>query len=177
VRLFFAAFPTPEIRRRIESAAAALRLPKDARRVPAENYHMTVAFAGEVRSEQTIALRAIGAAVRHPPFELCLDAYDYWQKSGVVVATARECPEALLALHRALRDGFVDLGLPIDPAAFRAHVTLARKITQAPVLKAMSTFPWTVRDFQLARSVRSVEGSVYTVVDSWPLLDNPASAP
>ena len=171
MRLFFAAFPAPEIRRRIESAAAALRLPGDARRVPTENYHITIAFAGEVSGEQAIALRAIGAAVRHPPFELCLDAYDYWQTSGVVVATARECPPTLLALHRALRDGFVGLALPADPTAFRAHVTLARKITQAPVLKAMSPFAWTVRDFQLVRSARSAEGSVYTVVDSWPLLD------
>jgi 2'-5' RNA ligase len=174
--LFFAAFPSLQVRERIESAAAALSLPANARRVSAENYHMTIAFAGEVSREQAAALRAharvIGAALRHPPFEVRFDTYEYWQNSGVVVAAARECPQDLLELHRAVRAGFDDLELPTDPAGFRAHVTLARNITQAPVLKAMSELPWTIRDFQLVRSARSAEGSVYTVVDSWPLLDN-----
>jgi RNA 2',3'-cyclic 3'-phosphodiesterase len=176
VRLFFAAFPTSETRRRIASATAALRLPKEARLVPAENYHMTIAFVGEVAREQAVALRAIGAAVRCPPFEVCFDAYEHWQKPEVIVAVASECPAVLLELHRALRAGFDHLRLPADRVAFRAHVTLARKITQAPVLKAMSKFSWTVRQFQLLRSARSAEGSVYTVVDSWPLLDNAAPA-
>jgi RNA 2',3'-cyclic 3'-phosphodiesterase len=172
VRLFFAALPAPQIRRRIESVAAALSLTTDARRVLSENYHMTVAFAGEVSREQATALRTIGAAVRHPSFEVQFDAYEYWQPSGVVVAAARECPQALRELHRVLRAGFDRLALPADSATFRAHVTLARKITQAPVLAAMCKFSWMVRDFQLISSARSAEGSVYTVVDSWPLLDS-----
>jgi RNA 2',3'-cyclic 3'-phosphodiesterase len=176
VRLFFGAFPSPEARGRIESAAAALTVGVDARRIPAENYHLTIAFAGEVPDERAIALRALGAAVRHPPFEVSFDAYEYWRRSEVIVAAVRECPRALLQLHGALLAGFDELGLPRDPLALRAHVTLARKITQAPVLKAMSKFSWMVRDFQLARSARSAEGSVYTVVDSWPLLDNAARA-
>jgi len=41
----------------------------------------------------------------------------------------------------------------------------------------MSEISWTARAFQLARSVSSPEGAIYTVVDSWPLLDKPADAP
>jgi 2'-5' RNA ligase len=48
MRLFFAALPSPDMCRRLESAAQALRLPSEARRVPVENYHMTLAFAGVV---------------------------------------------------------------------------------------------------------------------------------
>ena len=161
----------------IESAAATLSLPKFSRRVPSENYHMTIAFAGEVSREQATALRAIGAAVRHPSFEIRFDAYEYWQKSAVVVVASRDCPRALLQLHHAVRVGCDNLDLPIESSGFRAHVTLARNITQAPVLKAMSALSWIVRDFQLVRSARSAEGSVYTVVDSWPLLDNVAPIP
>ena len=176
MRLFFAAFPTADVRRRMESTAAALSLPADARRVSAENYHMTLAFAGEVTAEQAAALREIGAAVRHPPFEIRFDAYEYWPKSGAVVAVAHECPQSVLQFHRALRAGFDDLGLAADPAGFRAHVTLARKITQAPVLAAMSELLWPIRDFQLVRSTRSAARSAYTVVDGWRLLDNAACA-
>ncbi len=176
LRLFFAAFPTPAVRRWTASTVAGIGLPKDARRVAAENYHMTIAFVGGASPEQAIALRAIGAAMRCPPFDVCFDTCEYWQKSEVVAAVASRCPAVLLELHRALRADFERLNLPADAIAFRAHVTLARKVTQAPVLKAMSPFSWTVHDFQLTRSARSAEGSVYTVVDRWPLLDKAARA-
>ncbi len=175
MRLFFAAFPALEVRARIESAAAALGLPDDARRVPAERYHLTIAFAGEVSHAQAAALRAIGAAVRCAPFEIGFDACEYWPKAEVIVAAARECPVALHELNQALRSGLDRLGLAADPIPFRAHVTVARKVAQAPVLKAMSKFSWTVSSFQLARSVRSDLGSVYTVIDSWRLLDKSSS--
>lgn len=177
MRLFFAAFPIQETRRRIASAAVEIGLPKAARLVPLENYHMTLAFVGEVSRELAVALRAIGAAVRCPPFQVCFDACERWQKPEIVVAVASEPPAALLQLHGALQAKIGRLGVPADPAAFRAHITLARKVTQASVLEPMSKFLWTVRDFQLVRSARSAEGSVYTVVDSWPLLDNAHRAP
>jgi 2'-5' RNA ligase len=40
------------------------------------------------------------------------------------------------------------------------------------VLKALSELRWIIRDFQLVHSARSAGDSIYTVVDSWPLLDN-----
>src|ERR1700733_4660284 len=176
MRLFFAVIPTPEIRAGLASAAAALGVCREARLVRVENYHMTIAFAGKVSREQASALRAAGAAVRCPSFEVTLDAYEYWQKPEVAVAVARDCPAALLELHHALRAHFDRLGLPADSSVFRAHVTLARKVAQPPVVKAMSRLSLAVRHFELVRSGRSAEGSVYTVVDSWPLLDNAGAA-
>jgi len=62
--------------------------------------------------------------------------------------------------------------VPSRPTApLRPHVTLARKVTQAPVPQAMSPIDWRVRSFSLARSDTSGARSVYTVVDTWPLLD------
>ncbi len=89
----------------------ALGLCREARRVPAENYHMTLAFAGEVSREQAAALRAVGAAVRCPSFEVyfrCLR----------VLAEARSCggsgerlpPRLCSNLHHALRADFDRLG-------------------------------------------------------------------
>jgi 2'-5' RNA ligase len=48
MRLFFATFPDGETRNLIASAAASLPLGDGARRVSCENYHITLAFAGEV---------------------------------------------------------------------------------------------------------------------------------
>jgi nicotinamide-nucleotide amidase len=56
-------------------------------------------------------------------------------------------------------------------APLRAHVALARKVAQLPVLQAMSPFSWPARSFSLIGSDTSGVCSVYTVVDTWPLLD------
>jgi 2'-5' RNA ligase len=170
--LFFAALPEPETRYRLEAMAKALRLPPGARRIPVENYHITLAFAGEVSNAQAAILRAIAPALRSAAFEVCFDACEYWQKSEVVVAAASDPLRALHALHQRLRAESERLGLAADPMPFRAHVTLARKVTQAPVLKAMSPFFWRVQALHLVHSSGSATGSVYTVVDTWPLLDN-----
>jgi RNA 2',3'-cyclic 3'-phosphodiesterase len=172
--MFFAALPDPETVQRLESAAEALRLPCDARRVSLENYHMTVAFAGEVSLAQATALRAVAAAGHPAAFAVSFTSYEYWSTSEAVVAAASECPADLLGLHGRLRAEFERLGLVCDAMAYRAHVTLARKVTQAPVLKAMSPFCWKVQALHLIQSSGTPAGSVYTVVDTWPLLDNAA---
>jgi 2'-5' RNA ligase len=169
--LFFAALPESDVRQRLASAAKSLSLTADARRVREENYHLTLAFAGEVSNLQTAALRTLGAAIRAPAFEVRFDTFEYWRKSEVLVLAASEQPRALLDLNHELSAGFRRLELAEDSVTFRAHVTVARKVSQAPVLPAMSRLCWKVQAFHLVHSTRSSSGSVYTVVDTWPLLD------
>jgi RNA 2',3'-cyclic 3'-phosphodiesterase len=171
MRLFFAAFPPIEVRRQLEAAAAALDLSGDARRLPVENCHMTIAFAGEASRDQAAGLRSVGAALHSPSFEVNFDRYEHWPKAEVIVVAANECPAALHDLHRRLRADCARWGFAEDSRSLRPHMTIARKVAQAPVLKAVCKFTWRVRSFQLVRSSRSTAGSVYTVVDQWRLLD------
>jgi len=175
LRLFFALWPEADTRERIADAAAALRLTDGARLVPQQNYHLTLAFVGEVTGSQVEVLRLIGRGQRAPGCAITIDAYEYWPESQVVVAVAREPPAALAGLWIHLRQD-----LALHPAAprrnrrqppLRAHVTLARKVSQAPVLPKMSPFAWSARSFSLLRSDTSGAHSIYTVVDTWPLLD------
>jgi 2'-5' RNA ligase len=89
------------------------------------------------------------------------------------VLAASECPPALHDLQCKLRGELAHHDLASDPRPFHPHVTIARKVVQAPVQQAMSGFLWSVTAFQLVRSVRSNTGSTYTVLDHWPLLDKP----
>jgi 2'-5' RNA ligase len=170
--LFFAAFPDGGTLRLIASAAAALELGDGARRVPCENYHLTLAFMGEVSNAQAASLRAIGPA-HVPVFTVRFDTCEHWPKSEVVVIAAHECPPALFDLQCTLRGALAHQDITSDPRPFRPHVTIARKVVQAPVQQAISGFPWTVTAFQLVRSVGSDAGSAYTVLDRWSLLDKP----
>jgi RNA 2',3'-cyclic 3'-phosphodiesterase len=159
----------------MEAAALALELPADARLVPPEKYHLTIAFAGELSNPRAAALRSFGARVRCAAFEIRFDAYEHWASAAVVVAVARVKPAALIELHRLLQLEIEQLGLTADAHPFRPHVTLARKVAQAPQFKAMPEFTWEVNAFRLVHSVRSPQESIYTVMDQWQLLDGAAS--
>ena len=166
MRLFFAFWPDGGARARIAEAAASLGLAEQARRVPPENYHVTLAFVGEVAPPQLAVLQQSGGLLRGSDCTMLFRKCEYWEEPRVVAAVAEETPAAMLELctllHRALA---------LEPTLPRAHVTLARKVMQAPVLQAMSPFQWNAQSVSLVRSDTSRTGSVYTVVDTWPLLD------
>ena len=168
VRVFFALWPDADTRARIVSVTEALRLAGEARPVRQENLHMTLAFVGEVAAPRLAVLQQIGGAQRASSCTIKVDAYEYWREPQVMVAVARETPAALTLLATQLRAAS-NVRQPEPP--LRAHVTLARKVVQAPVLQAMSPFDWIARSFSLVRSDTSGPQSVYTVVDTWPLLD------
>lgn len=172
-RLFFAI--TPDQAERARLGALALRLPLDqnARRVAAEDYHLTVAFVGEATAAQCEILRRIGAASRCPAFGLHFDAYEYWPKPEVVVVTARNVPAALQGLWRDLHARLAEAGFALDPKRLRPHMTLARGVRTAPALPALppsTGVDCEARALCLLRSARERGPPAYTVVDHWPLL-------
>jgi 2'-5' RNA ligase len=163
------------MRVRIASVAAALPCEPEAQRVPPDNYHLTLAFVGEVAPAGLAELQQIGGSQRAPGCTFTLDTYEYWREPRVLVAIARQIPPEMLQLwtqlRRALAQSQAGLRCEPKPPTLRAHVTLARKVAQAPVLQAMSPIEWTSREFSLVRSDTSGARAVYTVVDTWSLLD------
>jgi 2'-5' RNA ligase len=171
VRLFFAVWPEVETRERITQAARALRLQPEADAAAPNNYHMTLAFVGEVAAAQVPILQQIGGTRRIPAFSVRFDVYEYWPKPAVIVAAAREIPSSLELLWQELHRELAERQWALKPKRLRPHVTLARKVCQEPVLQAMSPFVWRAGAFSLVRSGMEGAQSVYTVVDTWPLLD------
>jgi 2'-5' RNA ligase len=172
VRLFFAVLPDAATRERIAAAADALPLVPPARFVPCENFHLTLAFVGEIPASRLPVLVEIGRAQRIVRFSLRFDAYEYWPKPEVVVAAARTPPAALERLWQQLHRELAKHEWALEPKRLRPHVTLARKVSQAPVFKAMPSFDWSIAQFCLMRSNTSGAASAYTVVDTWSLLDD-----
>ena len=175
MRLFYALWPDAQVREHLAQAISVMRVESGAKDVPAENYHMTLAFVGEVSNSGLAVLRQIGRDLQASTFTVTLDTAEYWPQSQAVVAAARESPAVLLdlwsRLHRELARHPADFPRMPPAKALRAHVTLARKASQATVPQAMSPVSWSARSFSLVRSDTGGARSVYTVVDTWPLLD------
>ncbi len=171
LRVFFALWPDAYTSECIAEAAARVTLAGDARFVPRENYHATLAFVGEVAESEIGVLQRIGAARRVRDCTIEFNQLEYWRESCVVVAAASAIPSEVVELWGALQRDLIAEGLLETPVLpLRLHVTLARKVLQAPVLAAMSPFAWHARSFSVVRSETSGAQSVYTVVDTWPLL-------
>ncbi|HLW23317.1 MAG TPA: RNA 2',3'-cyclic phosphodiesterase [Steroidobacteraceae bacterium] len=195
-RLFFAALPDEGTRARLLALIAEplRRKGRESRRdevrresgravgreggslvpVPIENYHLTLAFVGAATPAQLEAVRAIGASLRGRPCEVRLEALEWWRRAGVLALAARLCPPELAQIHARLRDALGRAGFARDLETFRPHVTVARKVTQAPVLPRVLELTWPVREVALLDSDTSGKTSRYTVLDTWPLLDEPA---
>jgi RNA 2',3'-cyclic 3'-phosphodiesterase len=166
LRLFFALWPDADVATRLECVAAQLNVTSPGRLVHARNYHVTLAFIGEVAKSRLAELQTNGESVRAPRCGMAFDSLEFWPESRVVVAAAAEIPLSLHSLCTQLQEAS---GLP--RTRLRAHVTLARKMAQAPVLQAMSMVFWQATGFSLVRSETGGAESAYTVVDTWPLLD------
>jgi RNA 2',3'-cyclic 3'-phosphodiesterase len=166
MRLFFALWPDDDVTRQLSEIARQLKLESRGRRVDPKNYHVTLAFVGEVSATKLAVLQQIGRSLRVPRFTFNCDSIEFWRDSQVVVAAVRAAPPGLADLWRKLNDA---LELPRE--RLRAHVTLARKVAQAPVLQAMSPVVWRATNFCLVRSDTGGVESAYTVLDTWSLLD------
>jgi RNA 2',3'-cyclic 3'-phosphodiesterase len=174
-RLFFAVFPDAETRERIAAAARALELAGRARLVTAENYHMTLAFLGEVPDLKVAMVRKVGSTFRARGFAVRFDAYEYWSQAKVIVAAARELPSSLQTLWQQLQASLAKHHPARDQKPLKPHITIARQVRQAPLRQTMAPFSWKMQEFSLVRSDTGGTASLYTVVDTWPLLDKDAA--
>ncbi|HEY3849571.1 MAG TPA: RNA 2',3'-cyclic phosphodiesterase [Steroidobacteraceae bacterium] len=174
MRLFFAAFLDSESRRSVSAAVRALELEGASAYLPPEKYHMTLVFIGGVSDSVVQAVREIGEAQRVECVSLRFDRWEFWDGARAVVASSPDRPEPLIQLRASLSAGLMHRGVAFDDKPLRPHITVARKLAQAPVLPKLSEFSCTLRAFSLVSSVTAPGGSVYTVVDSWPLLDTAA---
>ena len=113
LRLFFAVRPDPMEGDSLAEAAQSLLLGLDARLVPRNNYHVTLAFIGEVAAAELATLQRIGAAQAAPELTFRFDAFEYWPKPEVVVAAARTIPDGLQALWQQLHRELAAISGPL----------------------------------------------------------------
>ena len=175
-RVFFALQPQAPVRSALIDAVTPLITQLQSQPSPAGNLHATLCFVGAVEAERVDALRAVAATVRADACEFEFDALEYWEKPQVLCATPSrgESPEAN-ALSLALRDAIVTAGFTPDIKPMRAHLTLARKIRADAAAKISwprilsPGFVVRCEEFVLMESSRGEQGSIYSVIESWPL--------
>jgi 2'-5' RNA ligase len=158
----FIALPIPE-----EIAGALTTLQAgvpDARWVPAENFHVTLCFAGEVQGGAMRDLEEELSDIAGPPFPVAIAGVEQFssgkQPRALVALVARS--DRLDWLHQKVVTVARNCGLSIERRKFRPHVTLARFAQGAETghhiaqfMASHSTFqagPWVADHFALFSS-------------------------
>ncbi len=172
-RLFFALWPGEPLRSVLARRVESLVPPGLGRPQRPDQLHLTLEFLGSVPSTRLRAARDAAAAVRGEPFELLLDAVEYWRRPRILCLVAREIPPALAQLVHALRVELASRGFEPERRPYRAHLTLARKVGQAPAPAVVEPLRWPATEFALVESVTERAGSIYQPLRSWSLLADP----
>lgn len=145
--------------------------------VKRDNWHLTLAFFGDVPDERVEPLIDALAGVRPTPFEVVLDgagAFPDPASARVLYAAVSTGSDELTALSRRVRTAADRVAVPSDNAKHRPHLTLARTRRPTEVtrwLRIVDAFPPTrfeVAGFDLIASQLHPSGPAYRVVQHFP---------
>mgnify|MGYP001827395515 CR=1 FL=1 len=175
MRVFFALEPDEASRLAI-AQWQQLNGPHEARPVPAANFHLTLAFIGEVGNSrlEKICKRADRALEDKPvsAFGLTLDSVGYWPKQNLWWIGPTEQPGELLQLASQLRNIARRYNNSDGKKPFRPHMNLARRcVSPPPETLQQPCFPLQFDRFSLLESKQGRNGVSYHPIAEWPLGD------
>lgn len=138
------------------------------------NFHITLAFLGNVPVDRVEDLVGAVADLRAPAMPLVLDRYGYFPRPRVFWLGPTATPPEYRALVGRLWEAVATLGLPLPAdatpagAGWQAHLTLCRKVQRQPAVPPPDPLAWTATDFVLAESVTEESGARYSVLARFP---------
>lgn len=168
-RLFFALWPDKKLRAEIQHRIKPFISKHPAKKVPVHNWHITLAFLGNVTEEIKQCAQAKAELVQAQAFELSLDKPGFFKRAGVVWLGSKECPEALTDLVEQLNQQLAACDYQTDFKIFLPHMTLLRKAYKGFGVEEFEPINWPVNDFVLVESITDQKGAIYQVIDRWPL--------
>ena len=189
-RLFFALWPDEEQRDALHSAIRKSVRACGGRPVPVPSLHVTLAFLGGVPEGRVPELDRIARSVADAfpaagqPLLVSFDRLAYWARPQILCALGTRELEAAQAVgepHEAdaagapalsatLKNETAAAGFSPDLKLFRAHVTVARKVAQAPSELALQPVLWRFDAFALIESRTDPAGPIYSVIESYSLV-------
>ena len=177
-RLFFALWPDEAMQAALaRSVSAIVREAVEidgGRAVPAQNFHLTLAFLGTVPLSRVVVVKSVGArcaeAFSGDSLSITLDTIEHWRKPQVLVATSsRETPGAT-ELASALLSGLARENFAPDLKPFHAHATFVRKVRRVTRdVRMPAPLAWSFTHLHLIESRSGSDGSAYSTVEKWVL--------
>lgn len=169
MRCFLAIRPPPDSLLAIE-AWRQQNWPGLTRAVKPANYHLTLAFLGDVDVERQDRLGDFLSSVDTGTFSLTLDDTGYFDDTRILQIAPRQVPDAALRLAARCRQLAGRAGIRTDKRPWRAHLTLARRVPSPPPPPFVSPlFTMDIDRFGLYESILAADGARYRLLRDWSL--------
>lgn len=166
LRLFFALWPDEEVRQSLALINHTLASQHSAKPMRPENFHITLAFLGNVPENSLECLVPMADAILFKRFDLKLDHLDIFPRAQIIWAGLENEPLELINLAEELHKGVLSCGIQLDTRPFKPHLTLMRKVKRLDV-QPIIPVNWSVHDFCLVSSVSKPDAVEYKVLYRW----------
>jgi 2'-5' RNA ligase len=167
-RLFFALWPSEEVRRSLWQVSGSLHRVWNGRRMKPDTLHLTLVFLGDTSITRVEELRALGAGMEIGKFSMMLNRAACWRHNKVGFLSPDESPPELLQLVHGLEDKLEEAGIAFDERPYKPHLTLLRN-TRCTTQVPFDPISWSVEEFVLVSSTTKETGPAYQLIGRWPL--------
>lgn len=152
-RVFFALWPDHRQRDRLRDTINSVARNVEGRAIDRRNWHITVAFLGDIDEELIPDLQASASRIEVEPFRLAFDRLEFWPRPKVACLVAATVPAGLEKLVRSLQSVLREAGVTPDDRTYRPHITVSRNARAFTTerLTHRATFEWS--GFELVESV------------------------
>lgn len=147
MRLFVSLRPPADAVAHLAAAVAGVRS------TSVDQWHVTLAFLGEVPGPAPLHGPLARAADASPPLPVRLAGGGWFRGPGVLYAALAGDVDGLHALAADVRAACTQAGVAFEPRPYRPHLTVARRLRVDPgVLSGYDGPAWTARELELVRS-------------------------
>jgi 2'-5' RNA ligase len=160
-RVFFALWPDHRQRDRLRDTINSVARDVEGRIVDRRNWHITLAFVGDIEERLIPELQQRASQIKVQPFHLSFDRLEYWVRPRVACLVAATVPTELQQLVTALHAAMQEVGVIPEDRTYRPHITVARNARTFTTerLAQRATSEWS--EFTLMESVSGPGGVSY----------------
>ena len=156
----------PALREDVAALARQLKTSVRGRFVPRENYHVTLAFLGDVTERELADAMLVldEAASRFDPVELAPDGLGKFGRANDATLWLGFMQDpALMELAAFVRAGLDDAGVSFDAKSFLPHLTIARRAALDHGMLPALPFPapGQTDELTLFKSTLTGDGAIY----------------
>lgn len=126
-RLFFGLWPDDRQRDQLRNAISPVAKLVEGTAVYRGDWHVTLAFIGDVQERRIPELREAANNIPVEPFRLRFERAEFWPRPKIAVLVAQTVPRELESLVASLNVVLTDAGILVDEQRFRPHITIVRR--------------------------------------------------
>ena len=146
------------------------------RKIPQQNYHLTLAFLGQLTSEQQILLMKTlddqHHQLPHQAITLTTDNFGLFRKPQVAYVAIKKPHCALESLEQHIANLCSVVGYKAQHQEFVPHISILRKAKSQPTPQPSThNLNLTCTSYSLYESVSAESGVKYLPLKTWQLID------